>query len=151
MNGTGQEEFKTEDIEKLHTFLDTQVGNGKVIFVQTHWPLHYAYNWAWRTTKNAGQMIDLLNEYSEKMDICFVWGHNHHQDAHRHMFYGRNDVLQISATEYKRIKFNYLNAGCLNENAAEQDAGPSGSGHGPRQRHQGCRYRQRSLGTVVCR
>nr|AHF24217.1 S-layer y domain-containing protein [uncultured bacterium Contig160] len=131
MNGTGQEEFKTEDIEKLHTFLDTQVGNGKVIFVQTHWPLHYAYNWAWRTTKNAGQMIDLLNEYSEKMDICFVWGHNHHQDAHRHMFYGRNDVLQISATEYKRIKFNYLNAGCLNENAAEQDAGPSGSDYGP--------------------
>ena len=131
MNGTGQEEFKTEDIEKLHTFLDTQVGNGKVIFVQTHWPLHYAYNWAWRTTKNAGTMIDLLNEYSEKMDICFVWGHNHHQDAHRHQFYGRNDVLQISATEYKRIKFNYLNAGCLNENAAEQDAGPSGSDYGP--------------------
>ena len=131
MNGTGQEDYKDEDLDKLHAFLETQKGNGKIIFVQTHFPIHYAYNHAWRTTHNADKMIDLLNEYSDYNDICFVWGHNHRHDANRHMFRTRNYLMQISATEYKRIKFNYVNAGCLNENAAEQDAGPSGSNYGP--------------------
>ncbi|MBR4131941.1 MAG: metallophosphoesterase, partial [Oscillospiraceae bacterium] len=133
MNGTNQEHYKDEDLAALKAFLDQQVASGekKVIFIQTHFPLHYAYNWAWRTTRNAGAMIDMLNEYSQYLDICFVWGHNHHQDAMRHQFKGRGDVLQISETESKQILFNYFNAGCLNENAAEQDAGPSGSDYGP--------------------
>ena len=133
MNGTGQEELKDADLDKLEAFLEQEADSGKnrVVFIQTHWPLHYAYNHAWRTTKNAGRAIDLCNSYSDRLDICWVWGHNHRHDANRHQFRTRNYVMQISSTEYKTIRFNYFNAGCLNENGAEQDNGPSGSNYGP--------------------
>ena len=130
-NGTGQEEFKDADIAKLREFLESQAGNGKILFVQTHWPLHNSYNNSWRTTKNAAKVVDLLNEFSDRNDVVFVWGHNHRTDSNRHKFYDRNDLLLIGPGEYKRIKFSYINAGCLNEGHSEQDYGPEGTKYGP--------------------
>ena len=132
MNGDDQEVFLEEDVEKLRTFLTAASGSGKVIFIQTHWPLHYGYNSdEWRTTENADVMIDLLNEYADTLDICFVWGHNHNEDENRHKCLVPGDELQYSKTESKEIRFTYVNSGCLNERHAEEGAGPSGSKYGP--------------------
>ena len=76
-------------------------------------------------------MVDLLNEFSDRNDIVFVWGHNHRTDSNRHKFYDRNDLLLIGPGEYKRVKFSYINAGCLNEGHSEQDYGPEGTKYGP--------------------
>ena len=130
-NGTDKEVFEDADIAQLRAFLESQAGNGKIIFIQTHWPLHNSYNNSWRTPKNADKMVDLLNEFSDRNDIVFVWGHNHRTDSNRHKFYGRNDVLEIGPSEFKRIKFSYINAGCLNEGHSEQDYGPEGTKYGP--------------------
>ena len=131
-NDSGKEHFLEEDIEKLRGFLESVAGSGKVIFIQTHWPLHYGYNSdQWRTVTNAGVMIDLLNEYAETLDICFVWGHNHNEDATRHKLFRRGDELQITKEETKQIRFTYVNAGCLNERHAKEGAGPDDSYYGP--------------------
>ena len=131
-NDTGKEHFLEEDIAKLRSFLEAVDGSGKVIFIQTHWPLHYGFNSdQWRTVTNADLMIDLLNEFSDSLDICFVWGHNHNEDAERHKLYKRGDELQITKNESKQIEFTYINAGCLNERHAKEGAGPSDSYYGP--------------------
>ena len=130
-NGSDQEEFLEEDIAKLRVFLDSMAGSGKLIFIQTHWPLHYGYNGSNRSTKNADLMIELLNEYAAQLDICFVWGHNHNQDAMRHKVLVSGDELRITKKEYRTLQFTYVNAGCLNERHAKEGAGPEDSYYGP--------------------
>ena len=131
-NSGSKEHFQSEDIAKLRAFLASVAGSGKVIFIQTHWPLHYGYNSdTWRTTKNADDMIALLNEYSDRLDIVFVWGHNHNEDETRHKCMVRGDTLQYAKSEYAKIQFTYVNAGCLNERHAKEGAGPEGSKYGP--------------------
>ena len=131
-NSGNKEHFKSKDLTALRSFLESQVGNGKVIFIQTHWALHYGYNSeSWRTTDNADEMIELLNEFADRMDIVFVWGHNHNTDEMRHELRVRGDTLQIAKSKTMQIEFTYINAGCLNEKHAEVDAGPEGSKYGP--------------------
>ena len=76
-------------------------------------------------------MIDLLNEYSETLDICFVWGHNHNEDEMRHRCLVRGDEMEYAKGKTKQILFTYVNAGCLNEKHAKEGAGPEDSQYGP--------------------
>ena len=131
-NDSPKEEFLDGDIEQLRTYLGSMAGSGKVVFIHTHWPLHYGYNSdSWRTTKNADEMIDLLNEYSETLDICFIWGHNHNEDEMRHRCLVRGDDMEYADGKTKQIRFTYINAGCLNEKHAKEGAGPEDSQYGP--------------------
>ena len=131
-NSGSKEHFRSADIAQLRTFLESVADNGKVIFIQTHWPLHYGYNSdTWRTTTHADDMIELLNEYADRLDIVFVWGHNHNEDETRHKCMVRGDTLQYSKSESMKIQFTYINAGCLNERHAKEGAGPEESKYGP--------------------
>lgn len=114
-SGVDKEIFYESDIQALDTYLASKVGSGKVIFIQTHWPLHRAYNWSWRDIANAGSLIDTLNSYGDDLDIVFLWGHNHYTDANRHTIKHPGDDLLYADGASKTIKFTYANVGCMND------------------------------------
>ncbi len=107
--------FRDEDLSKLERFLKYIDGSGKFILINSHWPLHYAYNSGDREVKNAEKMIDLLNKYADRNDILFVWGHNHLGDVT--MLTARkpgDEIICDKAEQIKRhIKFCYANAGAM--------------------------------------
>ncbi|NLX64232.1 MAG: hypothetical protein GX022_05585 [Clostridiaceae bacterium] len=114
-SGVDKEFFYEDDIQALDTYLASKVGSGKVIFIQTHWPLHRAYNWSWRNITNADKMIDTLNKYGDDLDIVFLWGHNHYTDTNRHTIKYRGDSILYADGQSKTIKFTYANVGCMND------------------------------------
>jgi hypothetical protein len=114
-SGVDKELFYEDDIQALDTYLAGKVGSGKVIFIQTHWPLHRAYNWQWRNIENADLMIDTINKYGDNLDIVFLWGHNHYTDTNRHTIKQRGDSILYAEEQYKTINFTYANVGCMND------------------------------------
>ena len=114
-SGVDKEIFYESDIQALDAYLAGKVGSGKVIFIQTHWPLHRAYNWKWRDITNAGRLIDTLNSYGDDLDIVFLWGHNHYTDANRHTIKHPGDDLLYADGASKTIRFTYANVGCMND------------------------------------
>ena len=62
-------------VSALTTYLN-RVGNDKVIFIITHFPLPY---YSGRSTTSASDVIDALNNAVVNNDqtIVFLWGHNH--------------------------------------------------------------------------
>ena len=113
--GVDKEIFWDEDIEAFDAYLESKVGSGKVIFVQTHWPLHRGYNWHWRTVTNAGKMIDTMNKYGDDLDIVFLWGHNHYTDEMRNTIVQRGGSISYAENQSKTIKFTYASVGCMND------------------------------------
>ncbi|NLK86032.1 MAG: hypothetical protein GX279_00880 [Clostridiaceae bacterium] len=114
-SGVDKEIFYESDIQALDTYLAGKVGSGKVIFIQTHWPLHRAYNWRWRNITNASILIDTLNRYGDDLDIVYLWGHNHYTDVNRHTIKHPGDYLIYANGSSKAIKFTYANVGCMND------------------------------------
>jgi hypothetical protein len=114
-SGVDKEMFYEADIQALDTYLASKVGSGKVIFIQTHWPLHRAYNWQWRSIENADMMIDTINKYGDDLDIVFLWGHNHYTDNNRHTIKQRGNSILYGDGLYKTLKFTYANVGCMND------------------------------------
>ena len=109
-----KEMFWDEDIEALDRYLASRVGTDKIIFIQTHWPLHWADNWGSRTIQGADKMIDTINRYGDDLNIFFIWGHNHYTDAMRHKVLQYGDTINYTQSAGKQIKFTYANAGCMN-------------------------------------
>ena len=102
----------------LTTYLNS-VGNDRVIFIITHFPLHY---FSGRTTSNASDIIDILNTAVEDNDqtIVFLWGHNHTMaDTYYDQIYGPGGVDSIqygsSSSNTKTVKFYYGAAGCMSD------------------------------------
>jgi hypothetical protein len=76
---------------------------------------------------NPKGLITLLNEYSEKRDIYFMWGHNHSQNPTRdpnydtlfhpgsalRVFQGGSSTWTNTADE--TIQFTYISGGCLSD------------------------------------
>ena len=113
--GVDKEIFWEEDIEAFDAYLASKVGSGKVIFVQSHWPLHRGYNWYWRNVTNAGKMIDTMNKYGDDLDIVFLWGHNHYTDEMRNTIVQRGGSISYAENQTKTIKFTYASVGCMND------------------------------------
>ena len=112
-------------VSSLQSYLDG-VGNDKVIFIITHFPLHY-YN-SYRTTKNASDVIDVLNnavtkgteDTSDDRKIVFLWGHNHTEapgETHYDEIFKPGDSLQYASgsSNTKTIQFYYAAAGCMSD------------------------------------
>jgi hypothetical protein len=114
-SGVDKEIFYESDIQALDTYLAGKVGSGKVIFIQTPWPLHRSYNWKWRNITNADKLIDTLNNYGDDLDIVFLWGHNHYTDTNRHTIKHPGDCILYADGSAKIIKFTYANVGCMND------------------------------------
>ena len=125
-SGGGGESFIQADIDALAAYLETVKDSGKVFFFQTHWPAHSGYNFKQRTVGNADKIIDLFNQYGDDMDIVWIWGHNHYEDAQRYVIAKPGDQIMYAADsssswgnpvnpKYKTLKFTYANAGCMND------------------------------------
>ncbi|MBR2580151.1 MAG: Ig domain-containing protein, partial [Cutibacterium sp.] len=94
--------------------------NEQVIFIITHFPLHY-YS-SYRTTASASDVIDVLNsaveDYGQK--IVFLWGHNHTEapgETHYDEIFTPEYELQYasSSSNKKTIQFYYAAAGCMSD------------------------------------
>ena len=120
--GVDKEIFFTQDIQALDDFLATQVGQQRVIFIQTHWPIHSGWNFNYRNITNADLMINTLNKYADDMDIVYFWGHNHYGDPMRQTVQKPGSTItyyaqqgQPSRTRSAEIKFTYVSTGCMND------------------------------------
>ena len=109
---------------KLETYLKEKIDSGynKPIFVVSHVPLHYTFR-----TKTAGDsdqanfIFDVLNAAGDKLNIFFLFGHNHNNGWDDYLGGGaiylkKGDsinIAQSSMTEFKEetLKFTYMNAG----------------------------------------
>ena len=104
-------------VSTLTSYLNS-VGNDKVIFIITHFPLHY---YSGRTTSSASSVIDALNNAVDNngQTIVFLWGHNHTMaDTYYDQIYGPGGVDSIQydgSGNTKTIKFYYGAAGCMSD------------------------------------
>ena len=100
----------------------------RVIFIYTHVPLHWtsrtttANSW-WSDNIHADILFNMINEKAEKLDIVFLYGHNHSEnyadaypDGGSVNFFAPGDTIRIpngqvaasgNYTE-ETIKFTYL-------------------------------------------
>lgn len=119
----------------LEKYLKAKVDEGysKPVFVVSHLPLHYSYR-----TINIGDaqyavyLFDVLNKYAEKLNIIFMFGHNHSAPFDDYIggsmiYLSKGDKIYIAKEgkptevpdEYT-LNFTYMNAGyvgytyCLN-------------------------------------
>ncbi|MBQ6551488.1 MAG: metallophosphoesterase, partial [Lachnospiraceae bacterium] len=110
----------SNQVSSLTSFLSS-AGNNKVIFIITHFPLHYFSNGYSRTTTGASQIIDVLNNAvtNNNQTIVFLWGHNHTlSDTYYDQIYGpggTNSISYNSSGSSKTINFYYGGAGCMSD------------------------------------
>ena len=145
--GGGGEAFYQEDIDAFDQYLASKAGSKKVIFLQTHWPAHSSYNFKQRVVTNADKLIDVMNKYGDDLDLVWIWGHNHYEDAMRYVILQPGEQIMYSADtgnsswgnpvnpQYKTIKFTYANCGCMNDmwwhHDGHNDTNASGNYRGP--------------------
>ena len=118
----------SNSISNLTQFLNN-TGNNKVIFIITHFPLHY---YSSRSTTGAADVVDLLNNaVASGKKIVFLWGHNHTMsDTFYDYIYRPGDTIPVpdpnssssggwwggsSSTINKEIQFYYGAAGCMSD------------------------------------
>ena len=116
-NGTG---FKTVDITALDKYLSSAPAD-RPIFITSHFPIH---TYSSRSTANASTLIDTLNKYGDKLDLYFIWGHNHSQsDGNYDKFFDDDDKLLN-----KSINFVYCAAGCMSDSEYVGSSSVKGKG-----------------------
>lgn len=115
---TRQQEFSKKQIADLERFLEEQ--SNKVpktpVFIVSHYPIHFYRGKSYaRTTKNAKQMVELLNRYS---NVVFLYGHNHTlQDDNYNVVHMPGDELEIGEDEFSGIRFAYAAMGAVRDGA----------------------------------
>lgn len=91
LDNEGYETTKEKDkstVEKtaaeLKTYLDSLIakGNTDPVIIATHVPLHWTVRststtWWWNDNIYANILFDVVNKAGEKLDILFLFGHNH--------------------------------------------------------------------------
>lgn len=108
--------YTTDQISKLRKYL-TGASADKPIVVLTHFPLHYYKGSQTRKTKNADQVIDVLNEASNAgKKIVLLWGHNHTvSDINYDEIFQPGSIIEYSSGSNKEIRFFYGAAGCMSD------------------------------------
>lgn len=113
----------------LENYLQAKVEQqyDKPIFICSHVPLHYSYRtFVMSSLDNiyAGLLFDVLNEYGSRLNVIFLFGHNH-SDTHDDYLGGsavylpEGDTILIPNREdgkkfdERTLTFTYLNAGYL--------------------------------------
>lgn len=90
----------------------------KPVFVITHVPLHYSSR---GDNRHAYLFVDILNKYGSKLDIIFMFGHNH-SSKYDDCLGGSINYLKkgstmkhfdTKSTRVSTLKFTYLNAGYI--------------------------------------
>jgi len=97
--------FNQSDITNLGNWLNSTPA-GKPIFILSHFPLHKDGN---RDSTNKAAVISTLNQYADKHEIYFLWGHNHTNSDPKY------DEVITGKLENTTIGFTYLAAGCMSD------------------------------------
>ncbi len=110
-----QGDFKnTNTVNTLKKYLATYNTNantaGKPLFVVCHMPLHDKRN----DNTNADKYANLLNEYGTKMDIIYVFGHNHSVEKTLY-FINRGEEMTPKGGSKMKLNFTYLTGGYIKE------------------------------------
>jgi hypothetical protein len=127
---TDEEALTKATAEALRAYLQQkwETGYGKPIFICSHVPLHFSE----RTFRGkdmdniyAKYVFDVLNDYGEKLNIIFLFGHNHSEDSDDYLGGGSiylpvGEEIPIPRMEEKKLscvketlRFTYMNAGYL--------------------------------------
>ena len=118
--------YTSNQINALKSFLNG-VGNDKVIIFITHFPLHRYSN---RTTTNADQVIDALNDaVASGKKIVMLWGHNHSMsDPNYDQVFDPADSITYASGKSKDIDFFYAAAGCMSDSEYPGSSSVMGKG-----------------------
>lgn len=129
-DGTSDEAKATANktIGDLKNFLEEQkdTGAGKVIFILSHVPLHRARN---DNPYGYAMALMLNNVIDNDLDVVFLWGHNHTQDATQN-YKNRNEQVTFNDNGTGRtlnIKFIYAAAGYINGSSTNTSVTDSGT------------------------
>ena len=121
-NNQDIEKNSKEIIEKtskrIEKFLNNQKGD-KPIFIVTHVPLHYTNRNNGGENKYASILFNVINRYSKKLDIVFLYGHNHSGIYDDYIggyinYIPKGDYLNVGGiNKLEKINFTYMNAGYI--------------------------------------
>ena len=104
----------------------TETGDKRPVFVITHVPLHHSSRSSYGDNLYSKYLFDVLNKYGEKLDIVFLFGHNHSSTyddyiggAVNYLAKGEEiripipDTSQQGASGYTKetLNFTYMNCG----------------------------------------
>ena len=113
---SGTDTIDTKDIQQLKADLATfaQANQKKPVFILSHFPLH-AFSSYGRNTNNKDDVIKALNEYSDTLDIFFLWGHNHSSPNTKDPRYDTVYTAGAMLDSPDAIQFTYCAAGCMSD------------------------------------
>lgn len=114
-----------EDMESNFAAMVEQ-GDTRPVIVITHIPLHHTRRSDGKDNMYASYIFNVLNTYGTKLDIAFIFGHNHSNTYDDYIggsvnFFTRGDKIRIptadkkSAVEYteETLNFTYTNCGYI--------------------------------------
>jgi hypothetical protein len=103
--------FMSSKFDEMNSALSA-IDPYKPVFVVSHFPIHhYGSGFYDRTTENAINMINVLNNYS---NVVFLWGHNHTvHDSYYGQVVTAGNSLQYSSSSSATINFTYLSCGAM--------------------------------------
>lgn len=118
---TNSEEVVKKTSESLKNDLQSLVDkkSNKPVFITTHVPLHYSTRNGGNDNKYSKYIVDVLNEYGNKLDIVYLFGHNHSGKYDDYIggsinYIPDGSTIKVGGTnEEKMINFTYMNAGYI--------------------------------------
>ena len=117
----GSEKVVKETSKKLEQFLEKQaeLKNKKPIFIATHVPLHYSDRNNGEDNKYAQYLFDVINKYSNDLDIVYLFGHQHSGNYDDYLggsivYIAKGNTIKVGGTNKEEtINFTYMNAGYI--------------------------------------
>ena len=124
-NNSGDSEAHVKKLaNQLKDYLDEKISQGynKPVFIASHVPLHYSMRTlSGSDGKFANYIFDVLNEAGKKLNIFFLFGHDHNNGYDDYLggaaiYLKKGDsinIAQASLTDFdvETLNFTYMNAG----------------------------------------
>ena len=101
-------------------------GDMRPVIVVTHLPLHHMSRTLWGDNRFAGYLFDVINEAAEKLDVIFLFGHQHSGDYDDYIggsvnFMAPGDTIRVpkkdsigeNAYTEETLNFTYTNCGYI--------------------------------------
>lgn len=92
-------------------------GDTRPVFVVSHLPLHYSSRSSGKHNRYANYIFDALNENSDKLNIVYLYGHNHSSPYDDYIggavnYIAKGETMKLGGSgEEKTIGFTYTNCG----------------------------------------
>ena len=124
----GAEDTVKATASKLSASLDKLAADGdrRPVIVLTHVPLHFTRRASFGDNLYSSYIFDVLNRAGEKLDIIFLFGHNHSDDYDDYIggsvnYIARGETIRIPSPENRgengyteeTLNFTYTNCGYI--------------------------------------